>query len=101
MLVGVRDVQGVTHDVSPAGPSPVTLSSGGVDGLVAKPEVVSSTSGFVPGRLVHGLTTPPVEACRNHRGGLVTAGTARWVGSSSGGCPRWGTPRGDDGPPGR
>lgn len=61
MLVGVRDVHGVTHDVSPAGPSPVTLASGGVDGLVTKPEVVASTSGFVPGRLVHGLTTPPVE----------------------------------------
>lgn len=61
MLAGIRDTEGVVHDIAPSGPSPVTLAYGGIDGLVGKPEPVASTAGFIPGRLVHGVTTPPID----------------------------------------
>lgn len=61
MLFGIRDHNGVLHDVAPDGPSNVTLPAGGVNGLVSQPKPVTTESGFAPGAVLHGYTTGVVE----------------------------------------
>lgn len=61
MLFGIRDQKGKLHDVTPDGPSNVTLPAGGVNGLVGQPKPVTTESGFAPGAVLHGYTTPAME----------------------------------------
>lgn len=61
MLFGIRDVSGALHDVAPGGPSKVTLTMGGVNGLVGQPKAVTTESAFAPGAVLHGYTSGVVD----------------------------------------